>query len=128
IGSRVRLLGRDIQRHAARHYLGRVFATAVSLLLKLPVYDSQCGAKVFRTTDSIRNCFLQPFASRWLFDVELLGRVQAQANTRNRVREVPLMTWCDVGGSKLTLMTFLSAPFDLVRTSRAIQRWAQQAH
>ena len=79
LGSRWRRLGSDIQRSAIRHALGRVFATAASFTLDLPVYDSQCGAKVCRAA-SVGVLFGEPFTTRWLFDVELLARLRSRGS------------------------------------------------
>lgn len=119
LGSRVRLLGRVITRNPLRHYLGRVFATAVSLLLKLPVYDTQCGAKLFRRTPALEAALAEPFRSRWIFDVELLGRLlshyraQAPAREAEAFFEAPLPRWRDVGGSRLRPRDFLRAAPEL---------------
>lgn len=109
LGSRVRLLGRAIERRAERHYIGRVYATFVSLILGLDVYDTQCGAKVFRNEPATRRLFEAPFATRWSFDVELLLRL-VESERAGEIgpipqvcREVPLERWEDVPGSKLGL-------------------------
>jgi glycosyltransferase involved in cell wall biosynthesis len=121
IGSRVRLLGRDIHRSAARHYLGRIFATAASLALDLPVYDTQCGLKLFRNLPVVREALATPFASRWIFDVELIARLASapgSAPAEARIREVPLEQWVATGDSRLRLRDFLTAPAELLTIRR----------
>ena len=122
IGSRVKLLGRRIVRHAWRHYVGRVFATGASLALGLAVYDTQCGAKLFRASDLARSVFATPFRSRWVFDVEILARYVAALGREQaaaRIVELPLDTWIDVPGSKVRSWHATRAVFDLVRIALA---------
>jgi glycosyltransferase involved in cell wall biosynthesis len=116
LGSRVRLLGHHVNRSATRHYLGRFFATVASLILDLPVYDTQCGAKVFRVDEQFRTAVAKPFSSRWAFDVELLSRLVRgpEGLTVEELLEVPLRKWEDGGGSKLGLPGMLGAGIDLL--------------
>ncbi len=124
LGSRIQRLGSDIGRRARRHYLGRVAATMVSLILGLRVYDSQCGAKLFRVTAALPGVFGEPFLTRWLFDVEILARwIRTHPGVdRRRLEELaleyPLERWTDVAGSRLTLTDFLAAPLELWRIRR----------
>ena len=119
LGSRVMLLGRDVKRKAARHYFGRVFATAASLTLDLPVYDTQCGAKVLRANAATATLFDTPFRSPWIFDVELIARylrlpvAQGEPARRDRLYELVVPAWHDRPGSKLRWYDFARAAVEL---------------
>ena len=121
LGSRVKLLGRRIDRKTSRHYIGRVLATGAATVLGLAVYDTQCGAKLFRANDELRAVFARPFSTRWIFDVEMIARYidgAGSAGTReraDRIYELPLRQWVDEPGSKVRAKDGVRAVTDLVR-------------
>ena len=127
-GARVALLGRSIRRSAARHYLGRVFATVAAETLGVPVYDTQCGAKLFRAAPEARSLFTEPFLTRWLLDVEILARLVAAnrpdgaAHVREIVYELPLRQWHDIGTSKVRALDFARGAIDILRIHRRYLR------
>jgi dolichyl-phosphate beta-glucosyltransferase len=123
VGARVALLGHAIERSPLRHYLGRVFATLASVVLHKRVYDTQCGAKLFRVSNTLSDALQEPFLSRWAFDVELFGRLFLGSETAPPIPEAgvweePLHTWCDVKGSKLSARHMGLALADLARIRR----------
>ncbi|ADB38965.1 glycosyltransferase [Spirosoma linguale] len=104
MGSRIKFLGVDIRRDPFRHYVGRVIATIISNILKLPVYDSQCGAKLFRRT-TMTGLFEESFISPWLFDVELLARLirkHGRPEVLDHVAEYPLRQWIEQSDSRIS--------------------------
>ncbi|RNI29232.1 glycosyltransferase [Rufibacter latericius] len=116
-GSRVKRLGATIERSSLRHYLGRAFATIASIILKLSIYDSQCGLKLVRV-DYAKELFKDPFLTKWLFDLELWLRLRNMIGyelTCQETVEVPLNEWKEKGGSKIKMNSFLTVPFDLIR-------------
>lgn len=123
--ARVRLLGRSISRNPSRHYFGRFGATLISSSLGLAVYDTQCGAKLFRTSDAMREIFTRPFLSRWIFDVEIIARFVKQRGrdaAANAIHELPIKAWHDVKGSKVKSTDFIRALRDLWKIHRAYNR------
>lgn len=117
MASRIRRLGSVIERRPVRHLLGRLFAMSASRVLQLPVYDTQCGAKVFRAGIA-PVLFERQFLTRWLFDVEILARLRNHLGRDGLLAsamEVPLHAWHDVNGSSLRPKDLLRVPFDLLR-------------
>lgn len=129
-GARVKLLGRTIERNPLRHYLGRVLASAISLTLRLPVFDTQCGAKLFRAEEEIWQLFERPFQTNWLFDVELLARLMLREGdlppAERCVYELPLQQWRDVRGSKVRPWDFFRAFYELAVIRRTYLRGFQR--
>ncbi len=120
MASRLKRLGSIVERSTKRHIFGRIFATFTSIILDLPVYDSQCGAKIF-SADLIESLFKEQFKTKWIFDVELLARYQLQVGKKNvleNVLEIPVLEWKEVNGSKLNLMALIKIPFELLKINR----------
>lgn len=127
MGARVQRLGSKIARQPLRHYVGRVWATAAALTLGLAVYDTQCGAKLFRNDPLVPALFAEPFHVNWSFDVELLARLlshqsRGALDVEREVIEVPIDEWRDVEGSKVTPLDFFRGLHELYRIHRLIRR------
>lgn len=118
LGSRVKKLGSIIIRSSIRHFFGRIFMTIVNnYILKVGIYDSQCGAKLIELTLA-KEIFKKPFVSKWLFDIELLLRViqlKGKDYFDNSIIEVPLIKWHDKGDSRIKIRDLLLVPSDLIK-------------
>lgn len=119
-GLRLARLGANIKRKKSRHYLGRCFATTASKALHLPVYDTQCGAKLYKS-EIAKILFEQAFITKWLFDVEILARYIQLFGTQmaeEKIYEYPLWSWVDVHGSQLKTKDFIKGPYELWKIKR----------
>lgn len=128
LATRIGLLGTQIERSPMRHYIGRVFSSIAAPLLAVRIYDTQCGAKLFRATPLLEDVLTRPFVSRWLFDIELLGRLLRGARSHPpldhaRIAEMPLQQWRDVEGSKLTLWDGPLILLDLMKVKRSLDEF-----
>jgi glycosyltransferase involved in cell wall biosynthesis len=120
IGTRIALLGHKIDRRPVRRLLGRVFARTASLALGVRIFDTQCGAKLFRATPRLAQLFAQPFLTRWIFDVEVFARMRQLHRATmlpsldEIIYEFPLDSWRDVAGSSLKKGDFVRAVVEMV--------------
>jgi len=100
--SRVALAGRNIERHASRHYIGRLVATFLSTGGHELPYDTQSGLKIFVNTPEVVSTIQKPFETRWLFEMEMVTRYQSDFQVPLQIWEMPLLNWRDVGESKIS--------------------------
>jgi dolichyl-phosphate beta-glucosyltransferase len=121
IGTRLRLLGRRIERRPLRGWLGRLFARTASLALGVRMVDTQCGAKLFRVSPRLEQFFARPFLTRWIFDVEIFARMQLARRGTSlpplelAIYEFPLDAWRDVAGSTLKKGDFVKAAVEMAK-------------
>jgi dolichyl-phosphate beta-glucosyltransferase len=117
------MLGCIIERSWQRHLIGRVFATLVGELLRVPVYDSQCGLKVVPRSMYER---VQPAlqVQRFAFDVEL---ITALWDAECEMREVPIHWHEEPGGKVRLLRDFWRMFWDVlkIRKRRTLPEWKQ---
>jgi hypothetical protein len=99
-----------------RKRLGKLFVAVASWALGIPFTDTQCGAKLARVTPRLRAILAEPFAARWIFDVELIARLvkaNVHVDPQRMFYEYSLDDWQDVAGSRLKLRDFAAAPREL---------------
>ena len=105
-GSRVKKIGATIIRNEWRHFYSRIIATIVGAIIRLDVYDTQCSAKIFQT-ELIPVVFNDKFKTRWLFDVEVICRINKHYGDLNAIgNEEPVLEWIEKKGSKLRWYNF----------------------
>lgn len=115
-GARRQLLGHRINRTVSRRAVSRICASLARLAVGLPIGDTQCGAKLFRNTPTLRRAIDTPFTAGWLFDVELFSRIAATTQKPElSFYEVPLSEWHEVAGSKVSSRAILRSGVQMLR-------------
>jgi glycosyltransferase involved in cell wall biosynthesis len=84
----------------SRRIASRIFNWWVRLMFKLPITDTQCGAKVF-TAPAIRTVLPHLGTTQWAFDVDLLFQLRRAGYP---IKEIATI-WNDKAGSRLHVFT-----------------------
>lgn len=114
-GSRYMAPSEGIKRSLLRRRLGRIFASLSAMYTRLPIKDSQCGSKIF-SRQAVETAFKQGFESRWVFDVEVLRRINRKHGS-DSIAEHPLRSWEERSGGSLRAKHYWKIPLELLRLS-----------
>lgn len=123
LGARIKMLQSVIRRSFFRHMTGRIIATIIDTRYRLGIYDTQCGAKCFRT-ELLQPITDKPFSTKWFFDVEILLRIRGM-NATYHGAEIPLQRWHDPGGSRLSIW---KSPEVIADLRRLFTHYKRSAH
>ncbi|MGE0560229.1 MAG: glycosyltransferase [Flavobacteriales bacterium] len=122
--SKIRRVGAAVNQPYKRFLMGRILSFMTRLSLNLPVYDTQCGCKLF-SRNIASKIFETPFISAWLFDIELFWRI---LNLKNRAyfdtntQEVPLNRLVDRGSSKVSGKALFKLPVEFFKIHRTYKK------
>jgi dolichyl-phosphate beta-glucosyltransferase len=118
-GTRLPLMGHTIDRDVIRRQTGRLFSASSAAAVGVGIRDALCGAKMFRIGPILDAILAQPFSSRWIFDVEILARLDVLLRSSGgptvaeSLYEFPLDEWYEIAGSRLRMTDFLRATVEL---------------
>ena len=118
-GSRLPLMGHTINRDAIRRQTGKMFSGSAAAAVGVGIRDALCGAKMFRTGAMLDTILARPFSSRWIFDVEILARLDVLLKStggmsvQKALYEFPVDAWYEIPGSRLHITDFLRATVEL---------------
>jgi glycosyltransferase involved in cell wall biosynthesis len=119
-GARRSLLGHQINRTVGRRIVSSLCVFLARQAIRLPVGDTQCGAKLMRNTPELCKAISKPFSAGWLFDVELFSRLSKQFETPQKsFFESPLAEWNEIAGSKIS-------PSDIIKSGTTMLRLIAQ--
>lgn len=99
--SRVKLSGRQIERTALRHFIGRIISSLLAYAYEPFPYDSQCGFKLYKCDDKFIESLDFKSETRWFFELEHFSNYFSNTNQILNVWEEPLHAWCEIPGSKI---------------------------
>jgi glycosyltransferase involved in cell wall biosynthesis len=99
--SRVKMAGRNIKRNNARHIVARLITSLFGLVWRNIPYDTQSGFKLYRYSDDYSSMLIEPFKTKWFFDIEISIRYLKYKEKEINVWEEPVSSWFDISGSKI---------------------------
>ncbi|MBC7714182.1 MAG: glycosyltransferase [Rhizobacter sp.] len=113
--SRTKRFKRQKGQSLFRQTIGHSFSLLSRTILQMPIKDTQCGAKFFRSTN-VPVLFEAPFMSKWIFDVEIFFRFKEHhhGNVKTNFFEYPLDYWEDNHDSKVKFMDYVKVPYTLM--------------
>ncbi len=116
-GSRQSAEGVDINYNPFRLMAAKISRFIVRRIIKLPIIDTQCGAKIF-SREASKVVFQKPFETRWLFDVEVIVRLQQHFGMQRVVEDIHeffVAKWTHEPDSKLVLWDMINMPYQFLK-------------